>query len=193
MSRDIESVRARLVSSGLALLAEFESEARSRSVPVDFVSTHSYPSDACPKGDAWDPACFARRLNVMNARTNLFSRAPVPAQPYTPPKFGPRRNFGRRAGVMLCITSEQQQLCVEHAFSAHSVSVADVCSPRAGYMRVLRPYVGAARQRVRAERFYLTEYNVGCCLGYSQVSCRSSRATNGDLKASYGRSCLRVK
>ena len=70
--------------------ADFVSRAAAAGLPVDFVSTHMYPTDPqCARGARWDPDCLTR-------------------------------------------------------------------------------HVRAARAAVAAYPFYLTEYNVGCCLGYAQ-------------------------
>eukprot|EP00039_Didymoeca_costata_P029987 m.27424 g.27424 ORF g.27424 m.27424 type:complete len:526 (-) comp7894_c0_seq3:160-1737(-) len=94
-SHAVKSVNPKLMvggpaTAGLADVADFPKDARAMDAPFDFVSTHHYPSDpSCPKGENWDPDCFAN--NVL-----------------------------------------------------------------------------ASRQSVAQEKFFLTEYNVGCCLGYSQ-------------------------
>ena len=117
----LKSVDAKLkvggpATAGLAFMPQFVNETKSRGVPLpEFVSSHHYPTDGkngpdsppgCPRGDAWDPTCFARQ--VLAAKDSI---APIP--------------------------------------------------------------------------FYLTEYNVGCCLGYSSHDVAAAAAfifrTVGDL------------
>ena len=43
-------------------------EVHAGGIPYDFVSTHHYPTDTCPKGAEWDPSCFARDVLAARAR-----------------------------------------------------------------------------------------------------------------------------
>ena len=70
-------------------VSDFVDACEADDIPYDFVSTHHYPTDSCPKGPQWDPDCFSN--DVLRSRRSIPSTIP----------------------------------------------------------------------------FYLTEYNVGCCLGYS--------------------------
>ena len=119
-ARAVKSVDSQLRVGGpatatLADLPDFIQQCNNGSVPVDFVSTHHYPTDGrggfpvCPSGEAWDPACFAQQVKA--ARASVPSSLP----------------------------------------------------------------------------FYLTEYNVGCCLGFSQHDTPAAAAfiyrSVGDLNA----------
>lgn len=51
-------------------VADFATASRESGLPVDFISTHHYPSDpGCPRGEQWDPDCFTR--NVLKARASV--------------------------------------------------------------------------------------------------------------------------
>ena len=58
----------------LSHLDDFVRECEQRQIPLDFVTSHHYPTDTCPRGDAWDPDCFSR--DVLNARAKVPATVP---------------------------------------------------------------------------------------------------------------------
>lgn len=79
-ARAIKSVHPSLrvggpATAALAHVADFVQQCEEHQIPYDFVSTHHYPTDSCPKGASWDPDCFIDDV--------LASRAAVaPTTPY---------------------------------------------------------------------------------------------------------------
>ena len=61
-------------TASLAHVADFVSECEARDIPYDFVSTHHYPTDSCPKGPAWDPDCFIN--GVLETRATVAPTVP---------------------------------------------------------------------------------------------------------------------
>ena len=57
----------------LGHITDFVDECTKHAIPFDFVSSHHYPTDTCPKGAAWDPDCFSR--DVLKARASVGSVA----------------------------------------------------------------------------------------------------------------------
>ena len=73
-SRAIKSVDPSLRVGGpatavLAHVKDFSDLCEAAGIAKDFVSTHHYPTDSCPKGSAWDPDCFAR--DVLRVRRTV--------------------------------------------------------------------------------------------------------------------------
>ena len=61
-------------TAALAHVADFVAACEKEGIPYDFVSTHHYPTDSCPKGADWDPDCFNR--DVLRSRAKVPSALP---------------------------------------------------------------------------------------------------------------------
>ena len=92
-------------TAALAHVADFVDACEKLGLPYDFVSTHHYPTDSCPKGVDWDPECFAN--GVLASR-----RAVAPTTPFYLTEYN----------VGCCLGYEGHDVSTAAAFVFRSVS-----------------------------------------------------------------------